>query len=126
MIKIYYESSNDSCRKATKWFETMDIKVSMKMKHQISKEDLLHILILSNGGFTSILKHTGNIRIDSENMRREITEMTFSDGLNYVLDHTDVLRTPIIFDEDKLLVGYNSDDIRKFISRDYRRLNKKW
>lgn len=51
---------------------------------------------------------------------KKLYSLSFSEALNYLLLYPELLRTPIIFSENKLLVGFNSDEIRKFIPSVYR------
>ena len=48
--------------------------------------------------------------------------MTLNDALFYIQAHSEVLRTPIIISQKKILVGFNSDDIRQFIPHTNRTL----
>ncbi|MFK4944587.1 ArsC/Spx/MgsR family protein [Lactococcus garvieae] len=48
--------------------------------------------------------------------------MNFIDGINFISNHTQLLRTPIIFENNKLTIGYNAENMRIFLSRDYRNI----
>ena len=54
---------------------------------------------------------------------KEIKNMKFNDSINFILGHTEVLKTPIIIDDHKLMTGFNPEEIRKFIPQSYRRLS---
>jgi Arsenate reductase and related proteins, glutaredoxin family len=125
MIRLYYGSSSTSSRMAYAWFKNRALEISIRKTKYISKEDLLHILRLSNNGFSDILK-SGNKSTSKIQQKIELLkEMKFNDGLNYIMENPEVLRVPIIFDEKKLLIGYNSEEIRKFTPALYRRGNNK-
>ncbi|MGY0186353.1 ArsC/Spx/MgsR family protein [Lactococcus petauri] len=121
MIRFYYDFRNSSSRKAIDWFKSMNIEISTKRIQNIPREELLHALYLSEQGFKDILKGKGKAGSDIERMKNEVHQMNFSDALDFILVHTDLLKVPIILDENKLMIGFNSEEIRKFTSRAYRR-----
>lgn len=121
MITLYYSASNPSCRLAEQWFRKHKIEIKRKRIDLISKEELIHVLSLSDSGFINILKHERNTRKEYENQKKLVLNMNFNDALDYILAHKTMLMSPIVCDENKLLIGYNSDKIREFIPRDYRR-----
>lgn len=99
----------------------MNIEISTKRIQNIPREELLHALYLSGRGFTDILKGKGKAGSDVERMKNEVQQMNFSEAVDFILVHTDLLKAPIILDENKLMIGFNSEEIRKFTSRVYRR-----
>ncbi|WP_431734224.1 ArsC/Spx/MgsR family protein [Lactococcus formosensis] len=38
--------------------------------------------------------------------------MTFDEYINYIIGNPELLKSPIIIDDSKLLIGFNSDNIR--------------
>lgn len=123
MIKIYYNSSNHSSQKAIKWFEAKGLEVSIKKIKQISKEDLVYILFLSNNGFEDIYKR--NVRINFKKHMEKMDKMDFNDTVDFILKHTELLKTPILIDKNKLMIGFNAEEIRKFIPQKRRRYRDK-
>ena len=119
MISFYYDFRNSSSRKAIEWFKSMSIEISTNRIQDIQRAELLHTLYLSERGFTDILKGEGKAGSDVERMKNEVQQMNFSDVLDFILVHTDLLKVPIILDENKLMIGFNSEEIRKFTSRAY-------
>lgn len=123
MIKIYYNSSNHSSQKAIKWLESKGLEVSIKKIKQISKEDLVYILFLSNNGFEDIYKR--NVRINFKKHMKKMDKMDFNDTVDFILKHTELLKTPILIDKNKLMIGFNAEEIRKFIPQKRRRYRDK-
>lgn len=120
MITFYYDISNSSCRQANRWFVEHKIKINKKRVEHISRRDLIHSLSLSNNGFPDILKCTSRASMDLLKQVKSVENMAFSEGVDYILKHPEVLKTPIILDRNKLVVGYNSENMRIFLSRRYR------
>lgn len=94
----------------------------MKRVEHISRADLLHILTLSENGFRDLLRGIGRTGSRFDRLLSMIQTMKFNEALDYVVSYNELLRVPIIFDEKKLVVGFNLDEIRAFLPRDYRRL----
>ncbi|WP_422393568.1 ArsC/Spx/MgsR family protein [Lactococcus garvieae] len=42
--------------------------------------------------------------------------------MDYILSHPELIRMSIIFDESKSHAGFNAEEIRRFISKNYRKL----
>lgn len=85
----------------------------------ITSRELIHILSLTDNGFYDILKKSGSKDSQTEERKRSIHLMKFNEGIKFILENTDLLRSPIIFDEKKLIIGYNSDEIRVFLPKKY-------
>lgn len=121
MITVYYSNTgNMSNKRVIEWFELRNIQIKKIRIRKISKEDLLHILEISSGGFSEILK---NERISNPNLAKnldEIYHLNFNSAVDTILQHPNFLKTPVIVDEERLLVGYNSEDIRMFLPREYK------
>lgn len=125
MVTLYYGTSDMSSKRAKKWFEEMGLEVQMKKVKEVSKEDLFQILLLSENGFSDILKNNKKTNKRSEKLLRECQELCFNEAINFVLEHLDLLRCPLIFDAHKLMIGFNDEEIRQFLPQSYRRLKSR-
>jgi regulatory protein spx len=47
-------------------------------------------------------------------------ELSFNASLVVLLEHPILFCTPIIYNETKIQIGYNKEDMRKFVSREHR------
>lgn len=119
MINIYYSLNSTSSKKAINWFKSIGINIYVKKIKQIEREDILHILYLSDNGFKGILKR--GTSINSELMSF-IEEMETRKAIEFIIEHTELLKVPIIFDEKKLMIGFHAEEIRKFIPKLHRKL----
>lgn len=117
MIKIYTSKNDASFKRSTRWLDSFQIPYEIITKTRLRFEDLKHILYLSNKGFDDILvsKEKGT-RIYST-LTENFDEMHVEELIKFLLNHQVVLKTPIIFDEHHLLIGYNSEAIRVFAPR---------
>lgn len=122
MIKLYYGISSASSRLALSWFKNQNIKVNSRRISHISKKDLYHILSLTENGFSDILKSEKRSNDKVQAMMKEFQGMGFSEAVDYLVQHPEMIRVPVILDENKIFIGYHSDEIRQFIPSTYRRL----
>lgn len=121
MIVCYYNIRNSSCRKAMGWFRDRNIQIKEKKIERITRSDLLTALSLSDEGFLDLLKNPNISATELKNRITKILSMSFNESVDFVLQHPEVLRLPLIFGENKLVLGYNIDDIRVFIPNNQRR-----
>lgn len=121
MIVCYYTVSSSSCRKAVRWFRDRNIHIKEKKIEFITRSDLLSALSLSNEGFLELLKNPNMSATELKNNINKVLSMSFNESVEFVLRHPEVLRVPLILDENKLVLGYNIEDIRVFIPYEQRR-----
>lgn len=120
MITLYCKTGNRSCWQARKWFKEHGIAPLERRIDYISREDLIHALSLTENGLTDLLKCPSRSTPQLVALLNRIQIMKFEESINFILAHPVVLRMPIIIDEKKLVVGYNSERMRIFLSRKYR------
>ena len=125
MIILYYGTHDKSSKRAKMWFEETGIEVQMKKIKEISKEDLSQILFLSEKGFSDILKNNIRSNTHDKELLRKCKDLSFNEALGFLLEHLELLRVPLVFDDYRLMVGFNDDDIRQFIPHSYRRIKLK-
>lgn len=46
-----------------------------------------------------------------------------SELIDILLSFPDLMKVPIVFDEKRIMVGYNNEELRKFLSKSYRKLS---
>ena len=125
MIRIYYRASCNSSRRAVAWFEKYGIEVQKYKISELNRKELVKLLSNSDEGILDIVKHSGKISLDVNKAINYMMDMTFNKALDFLLSHTILLQTPIILEENNWLVGYNEDEIRKFLPKEYRRYTRR-
>lgn len=121
MIILYCGVSSRTSRQAIAWFDDYEIEIERKRIEQISRADLVHILSLSENGFSDILKSARGSGTRIHTVREKIKNLNFDQAVDCLMHHQDILKVPIIFDDHSLIVGYNSESIRTFLTKEYRR-----
>ena len=114
MIRIYISPSCSSCRKVIKWFEEQKIPfVQINIfARPLTEEELKDMLMKSENGTEDIISTRSKI-IKESNV--DIDSMSVKELLKFIQQNPSVLKRPIIVDDRKIQVGYNSDEIRVFI-----------
>ena len=120
MIKIYKTSNSvKRMKQIIEWMNSYNLEYKVISTTELSDEILKEILAVSERGLYDIILSRNNssivhkIELDKYN----IEDMTVNEVIKFILKNPDLLKGPIIFDEKKLLVGYNSTEIRKFIPK---------
>ena len=114
MIRIYISPSCSSCRKVIKWFDEQKIPyVQINIFNRpLTKDELKDMLMKSENGTEDIISTRSKI-VKESNI--DIDSMTVKELLKFIQQNPSVLKRPIIVDDRKIQVGYNSDEIRVFI-----------
>lgn len=120
MITLYYDLSSNSTKQALIWLKEHGIEYEMKRVSKISEIDLIKALTLTENGFSDILKSPSKVNTQLYEELRKLEMMNFTDGIKYICNHSYLLKNPIILGDNKLIIGYNSENIRILLSRDYR------
>ena len=121
MIKIYTVISCSSCKKAKEWMDNYDLpfeEVNL-LNDEISKEDLLKILSLTENGTEDIISRRSRAY---QRLNIDFDKISINELVQLIEENRTLLRRPLILDDKRLQVGYNEDDIRKFLPRKIRRV----
>nr|WP_270744839.1 ArsC/Spx/MgsR family protein [Lactococcus petauri] len=76
---------------------------------------------MTDKGLEDIVKRPMRSKSETRKGILHLYELSFNEGLEYLKHNTNLLQTPIVLDDNKLLVGYNSEEIRKYLPQKYRR-----
>jgi regulatory protein spx len=113
MIKIYMSSSCSSCRKVKAWFDDQKIpyqEINI-LTHTITVDELKEMLNKSLDGTDDIVSTRSKI---IKERKVNIDSMSVAELCQFIKDNPTILKRPIIVDDSKIQVGYNSDEIEIF------------
>ena len=116
MIKVYTSPSCSSCRKVKKWFMDNDIPFIEKniFGPTFKEKDIYDILSKTDNGVDDIIAKRSKIVQESG---VDIDSLTIKQLVDFILKNPSVMKRPIIIDDNKMVVGYNPDDIAVFIPK---------
>ncbi|QIZ09204.1 transcriptional regulator Spx [Priestia megaterium] len=116
MVTLYLTPSCAYCRKAKAWLEDHQIAYKERniLSEPLSIDEIKKILHLTEYGTDQIIsKHSKAF----QKLNGNIESLSLQELYKIIKDNPELLRTPLIIDEKKLLVGYNEEEIRKFLPR---------
>ncbi len=85
----------------------------------LTKKELLKILRMTENGTEEIISTRSRT---FQQLRINLDDLSIDQLLDLVEKNPSLLRRPIIMDDRRLQVGYNEDEIRRFLPRKVRRL----
>ncbi|CAM3150893.1 Spx/MgsR family RNA polymerase-binding regulatory protein [Lactococcus hircilactis] len=124
MIKIYTVISCSSCKKAKEWMENHQLEyeeVNLLNDH-MTREDFLKILSLTDDGTEEVISKRSRAY---QRLNLDFESLSINELVRIFDENRTLLRRPLILDDCRLQVGYNEDDIRKFLPRDIRQVEMK-
>ncbi|MFQ6324087.1 ArsC/Spx/MgsR family protein [Lactococcus garvieae] len=121
MIHLYYRQRCSSSLKAIQRFKRYGLDVCVQPSDKISREELITVLTATDKGISSLIKHSRNLSNEDMAKIRMIKTMTFNQAIDYIKKNPTLLKSPIIIENNKVLIGYNLEQIRIFLPKIYRR-----
>lgn len=118
---IYISPSCTSCRKAKAWLKKHDIDFKERniFSEPLTKGELIQILRMTENGTEEIISTRSRA---FQQLKINLDDLSIDQLLDMVEKDPSLLRRPIIMDDRRLQVGYNEDEIRRFLPRKVRRL----
>ena len=119
MVVLYTTASCSSCRKAKAWLEENRIDYTEKniVSNSMTVDELKSILRLTEEGATEIISTRSKTFQD---LNINIDELSLNEFYQLIIEHPLMLRRPIMLDEKRLQIGFNDEEIRKFLPRSVR------
>ena len=111
MVTLYTSPSCTSCRKARAWLEANAIPYKERnvFKEPLTRDEIKNILRMTEDGTEEIISTRSKL----------FSELDISlDDLS--LGEPALLKRPLMIDEKRMQVGYNEDEIRRFLPHEVR------
>ena len=110
MITLFLSPSCTSCRKARAWLNEHDVKFQEHniITSPLSRDELMAILAFTENGTEDIISTRSKV---FQKLDIDLDELSVSE----------LIRRPIILDNKRMQIGFNEDEIRAFLPRDYRK-----
>lgn len=119
MVTLYTSPSCTSCRKARAWLEEHNIPYQERniFSEPLSIDEIKEILRMTEDGTDEIISTRSKV---FQKLNVNVETMPLQQLYTLINEHPGLLRRPIILDEKRLQVGYNEDEIRRFLPRTVR------
>ncbi|HFH8929110.1 TPA: Spx/MgsR family RNA polymerase-binding regulatory protein [Streptococcus agalactiae] len=120
MITLFLSPSCTSCRKARAWLSKHEVAFEEHniITSPLNKEELLQILSFTENGTEDIISTRSKV---FQKLAIDVDELSTSSLMELISENPSLLRRPIILDKKRMQIGFNEDEIRAFLSRDYRK-----
>ena len=121
MVTIYTAPSCTSSRKAKAWLEEYNIPYTERniFSQPLTKKEIRSIMRMTENGTEEIISTRSKAY---EELEMSIDDLTLNQLLQLIEKTPGLLRRPIVMDEKRIQIGYNSDQIRRFLPREVRAL----
>ncbi|HHH8176741.1 TPA: Spx/MgsR family RNA polymerase-binding regulatory protein [Streptococcus pyogenes] len=120
MVTLFLSPSCTSCRKARTWLvkHEVDFQEHNIITSPLSRDELMSILSFTENGTEDIISTRSKV---FQKLDIDVEELSISDLIDLIAKNPSLLRRPIIMDQKRMQIGFNEDEIRAFLSRDYRK-----
>ena len=121
MVTLFLSPSCTSCRKARAWLINHEVAFDERniITSPLTLDELMNILSHTENGTEDIISTRSkvfqklNIDVDIQKSIEELIQL--------ISEYPNLLRRPIIMDNKRMQIGFNEDEIRAFLPRDYRK-----
>lgn len=120
-VTLYTSPSCTSCRKARLWFEEHGIAYREQniFSEPLTVNDIKSILRLTEDGTEEIVSKRSRAY---QELTVDLDDLPLRDLYALIQEHPGILRRPIMVDEKRLQVGFNEEEICRFLPRKVRAL----
>ncbi len=119
MVTLFTSPSCTSCRKAKAWLEEHEIPYTERnvFSEPLSINEIKEILRMTEDGTDEIISTRSKT---FQKLNVDLETLPLQELFELIQKNPGLLRRPIILDEKRLQVGYNEDEIRRFLPRKVR------
>ncbi|MRG87082.1 transcriptional regulator SpxA [Salinibacillus xinjiangensis] len=119
MVTLFTSPSCTSCRKARTWLEENEISFQERniFSEPLTVNEIKEILRMTENGTDEIISTRSKV---FQKLNVNLDQLPLKDLIKLIQENPGLLRRPIILDEKRLQVGYNEDEIRRFLPRTVR------
>lgn len=119
MVTLYTSPSCTSCRKAKSWLEEHQIEYKERniFAEPLTIDEIKGILRMTEDGTDEIISTRSKV---FQKLKVDVDSLPLQDLYDLIRKNPGILRRPILIDEKRLQVGYNEDEIRRFLPRKVR------
>ena len=119
MVIVFSSPSCTSCRKAKQWLESHNIEYVERdvNKTPLRAEEVKALLRLTEDGTEELISKRSKVYA---NLNFDLDGISINEFIDLIVANPSLLKRPIIMDERRMQVGYNDDEIRRFLPKNVR------
>ncbi|PAV27964.1 transcriptional regulator Spx [Virgibacillus profundi] len=121
MLRLYVTPGCTSCRKARVWLQENNLPFVERntFSEPLTLPEIKGIFRLTDNGTEDIISTRS--KIFQKNIG-DMDQLSLNVLYSFIQENPSILRSPIIHDEKRLMVGYSKSQIRRFLPRSVRSL----
>ncbi len=119
VVTLFSSPSCTSCRKAKSWLENHNIEYEERniFSEPLTIKEIQRILSITEQGTEDIISFRSKT---FQKLNINLDELSMKNLYKIIQDNPGMLKRPILIDDKRLQVGYNVDEIRRFLPREVR------
>ena len=119
VVTLFTSPSCTSCRKAKAWLieNNIEFKERNIFSESLTIDEIKNILAITEHGTEDIISFRSKT---FQKLNMDIDGISIQELYKVIQENPGMLRRPIIVDDKRLQVGYNEDEIRRFLPKEIR------
>ena len=119
MVTLYTSPSCTSCRKARAWLEANAIHYKERnvFKEPLTRDEIKNILRMTEDGTEEIISTRSKLFSELD---ISLDDLSLGELIEMIQKQPALLKRPLMIDEKRMQVGYNEDEIRRFLPHEVR------
>ena len=119
MVTLYTSPSCTSCRKARAWLEANAIPYKERnvFKEPLTRDEIKNILRMTEDGTEEIISTRSKLFSELD---ISLDDLSLGELIEMIQKQPALLKRPLMIDEKGMQVGYNEDEIRRFLPHEVR------
>ena len=120
MITLFLSPSCTSCRKARAWLTSHEVPFNEHniMTSPLTADELQQILSLTENGTDDLISTRSKV---FQKLDIDLDELSVRQLIELIELYPSLLRRPIKKKKKRMQIGFNEDEIRTFLPRNYRK-----
>ena len=119
MVTLYTSPSCTSCRQARAWREAIAIPYKERnvFKEPLTRDEIKNILRMTEDGTEEIISTRSKLFSELD---ISLDDLSLGELIEMIQKQPALLKRPLMIDEKRMQVGYNEDEIRRFLPHEVR------
>ncbi|WP_288618439.1 transcriptional regulator Spx [uncultured Weissella sp.] len=119
MVTLYTSPSCTSCRKSRAWLEANAIPYKERnvFKEPLTRDEIKNILRMTEDGTEEIISTRSKLFSELD---ISLDDLSLGELIEMIQKQPALLKRPLMIDEKRMQVGYNEDEIRRFLPHEVR------